>query len=158
MMSKILLEVVSNGKLSPLAQQVASLGKERARNLMASETILGYVSLLEKVLNYPSEIAILKPVEEIPVRLQKEWQWDLFVNVRTTNNLNLSIRSYQMLEELEEPLNHGTFGNTSADSDKIFSSIVWEEEKENEMVNAKIRIQEEEVRTRSIYFTLSLDY
>ncbi|XP_042406211.1 uncharacterized protein LOC121996343 isoform X2 [Zingiber officinale] len=149
MVSKILLEVVSNGKLSPLAQQVASLGKERARNLMASETILGYVSLLEKVLNYPSEIAIPKPVDEIPIRLQKEWQWDLFVNVRTISNLNLSIRSYQMLEGLEEPLNHGSFGNTSADADKIFSSIVWEDEKEIEMVIAKIRIQEEELKDRT---------
>ncbi|WOL20505.1 hypothetical protein Cni_G29310 [Canna indica] len=148
-LSDILLEVISNGKLSPFAQQVASVGKGHARNLMASETISSYVSLLEKVLKFPSEVATPKSVEEIPSRLRKEWQWDLFVNIRGTNTLNISDRSYKMLEKLEEQLSYSSVANASANSDEAFSSIIWEEEKRIEMVNTKKRIEEEELKDRS---------
>ncbi|URD99967.1 glycosyltransferase family protein 1 [Musa troglodytarum] len=149
MLRKILLEVVSNGKLSLSAQQVAAVGKRHARNLMASETIQGYVSLLEKVLKFPSEIALPKHVKEIPSRLSEEWQWDLFLNLRNMNNLNRSFISYRMLNKLEEQLDHSSSANTSANFDKALSSVAWEEEKIIEMVNAKKRIEEEELRDRS---------
>ncbi|CAL9085657.1 unnamed protein product [Musa textilis] len=149
MLRKILLEVVSNGKLSLSAQQVAAVGKRHARNLMASETIQGYVSLLEKVLKFPSEIALPKHVKEIPLRLSEEWQWDLFLNLRNMNNLNRSFISYRMLNKLEEQLDHSSSANTSANFDKALSSVAWEEEKIIEMVNAKKRIEEEELRDRS---------
>ncbi|XP_065024191.1 uncharacterized protein LOC135649596 [Musa acuminata AAA Group] len=149
MLRKILLEVVSNGKLSLSARQVAAVGKRHARNLMASETIQGYVSLLEKVLKFPSEIALPKPVKEIPLRLSEEWQWDLFLNLRNMNNLNRSFISYRMLNKLKEQLDHSSSANTSANFDKALSSVAWEEEKIIEMVNAKKRIEEEELRDRS---------
>ncbi|THU72727.1 hypothetical protein C4D60_Mb04t15220 [Musa balbisiana] len=149
MLRKILLEAVSNGKLSLSARQVAAVGKRHARNLMASETIQGYVSLLEKVLKFPSEIALPKPVKEIPLRLSEEWQWDLFLNLRNMNNLNRSFISYRMLNKLKEQLDHSSSANTTANFDKALSSVAWEEEKIIEMVNAKKRIEEEELRDRS---------
>ncbi|RWW53707.1 hypothetical protein BHE74_00039786 [Ensete ventricosum] len=148
-LSKILLEVVSNGKLSLSAQQVASDGKRHARNLMATETIQGYVSLLEKVVKFPSEIAPPKPIEEIPVKLREEWQWDLFLNIGGMDNLNGSFKSYKMLDKVEEQFNQRNSANTSANFDEAFSSIAWEEEKSIEMVNAKRRIEEEELKDRS---------
>ncbi|CAL9755317.1 unnamed protein product [Musa acuminata subsp. burmannicoides] len=148
-LSKILLEVVSNGKLSLSAQQVASDGKRHARNLMATETIQGYVSLLEKVVKFPSEIAPPKPIEEIPVKLREEWQWDLFLNIRGMDNLNGSFKRYKMLDKVEEQFNQRNSANTSANFDEAFSSIAWEEEKIIEMMNAKRRIEEEELKDRS---------
>ncbi|WOK91397.1 hypothetical protein Cni_G00088 [Canna indica] len=148
MLAKILLEVVSNGKLSNFAQQVASVGKSQVRNLMASETTHGYVSLLEKVLNFPSEVASPKPITEIPLILREEWQWNLFVNIRE-NSHNRSFSSYKMLDKLEERWIYSSSANISADFEETFSSIAWEEEKEVEIANAKKRIEEEELKDRT---------
>lgn len=146
MLTKILLEIVSNGKLSAVAQKVALTGKSHIKNLMASETIQGYVSLLEKVLTFPSEITPPKPIMEIPARLREEWQWNLFVNISDVNCLNRSFRSYTMLDKLEEQWNGGSFANISASFDEAFSSIDWQVQKRIEMENAKKRVEEEEVR------------
>ncbi|KAL5160889.1 hypothetical protein HKD37_07G018293 [Glycine soja] len=53
---QILLEVISKGKISPLACNIASIGRSTAKNLMASEAIDGYASLLQNILRLPSEL------------------------------------------------------------------------------------------------------
>ncbi|KAJ4837388.1 hypothetical protein Tsubulata_029285 [Turnera subulata] len=67
--------LVSEGKLSKLAQAVASSGRLLAKNMLASECITGYARLLENVLSFPSDTLLPGPVSEIQ---QKIWEWNLF--------------------------------------------------------------------------------
>ena len=67
--------LISNGKLSRFAQTVASSGRRLAKNMLASECVIGYARLLENVLNFPSDTFLPSPVSEIyPVA----WEWNLF--------------------------------------------------------------------------------
>ncbi|XP_008791488.1 uncharacterized protein LOC103708367 [Phoenix dactylifera] len=152
MLTEIVLQAVSNGKLSLSARKIASIGKVHARNLMASESIQGYAFLLENILKFSSEIASPKAAEEIPLRLKEEWQWHLFKNVADTKNLNRSFRSYILLDKLEEQWNHSQMessANTTLMVDEAFSSIAWEEEKRIEMASFRRRLEEEELKDRS---------
>ncbi|XP_009416403.2 uncharacterized protein LOC103997010 [Musa acuminata AAA Group] len=147
MLTQILLQATSNGKLSLLAQRVASVAKGYARNLMASEAIQGHVSLLEKVLRFPSEIMPPKAVEQIPPEFKMQWQWELFANVRGEDHLNSSFRSHKYLDTLEEQWNHSQMqssANTKSKVDEALISIEWEEEKKIEMMGAG-KITEEEL-------------
>ncbi|KAE8685128.1 putative UDP-rhamnose:rhamnosyltransferase 1-like isoform 1 [Hibiscus syriacus] len=56
-LTQIILEVIPNGKLSPLARNIASIGRGTVKNLMVPETVEGYAFLLENVLKLPSEVA-----------------------------------------------------------------------------------------------------
>lgn len=47
-LTHIILQLILNGKLSPVARNIASVGKGTARNLMVAETVEGYASLLEQ--------------------------------------------------------------------------------------------------------------
>ncbi|XP_008802051.2 uncharacterized protein LOC103716003 [Phoenix dactylifera] len=152
MLTQIVLQVVSNGKLSLLAQKIASIGKVHARNLMATESIQGYALLLENILKFPSEISSPKDAKEIPLILKEEWQWHLFKNIADTNNLSRSFRSEKILDKLEEQWSRSQM-ESSADTalkfDEPFSSIAWEEEKRIEMFNARMRLEEQELKDRS---------
>ncbi|XP_010917137.1 uncharacterized protein [Elaeis guineensis] len=150
MLTQLVLQVVSNGKLSLLAQKIASIGKVDARNLMATESIQGYALLLENILKFPSEISSPKDAKEIPLILKEEWQWHLFENIADTNNLSRSLRSEKILDKLEEEWSHSQMENSSAlKFDEAFSSTAWEEEKRIEMFNARMRLEEEELMDRS---------
>ncbi|KAG1367724.1 D-inositol 3-phosphate glycosyltransferase [Cocos nucifera] len=152
MLTEIMFQAVSNGKLSLSAQKIASIGKVHARNLMASESIKGYALLLENILKFSSEIASPKAAEEIPLKLKEEWQWHLFENVSDAKNLNRSFKSYKLLDKLEEQWSGSQMessANTTLMIDEAFSSISWEEEKRIEMVNFRSRLEEEELKDRS---------
>lgn len=144
-MTQILLQVISNGKLSPLACNIASIGRETVKNLMVQETVEGYAFLLENVLKLPSEVAPLKAVAELPSKLKEEWQWNLFGNFL---NSTLEDRSANFLNKLEEQWNHSRrekFGSLIAVDDS-FAYEIWEEEKRTHILNAKRRREEQEVR------------
>lgn len=72
---QIILEVISNGKLSPLARNIASVGRSTAKNLMVSEAIDGYATLLQNIIKLPSEVAPPKAVSEISHHVKEQWQW-----------------------------------------------------------------------------------
>uniref|UniRef100_A0A1D1Z063 D-inositol 3-phosphate glycosyltransferase n=1 Tax=Anthurium amnicola TaxID=1678845 RepID=A0A1D1Z063_9ARAE len=151
MMTQILSHVISNGKLSPLAQNVGSLAGVHAKNFMVSETVEGYASLLEHVVNLPSEFASPKTVADIPMKLKEEWQWNLFENLTYTNDLNKDRRIYAILDKLEGQWNVTRIessANTTRMIDEAFAPIDWGEEKLIEMVNARKRLEEEELKGR----------
>ncbi|XP_072994468.1 uncharacterized protein [Typha latifolia] len=151
MLTQVLLQAVRNGKITQSSQKIALMGKEHARNLMASETIEGYASLLENVIKFPSEVTSPRITEDIPFKLKKQWQWHNFENIRDIY-LNSSFISYKMLDRLEEEwLQHQmeTSANNTSKADQVFSSIAWEEEKKIEMVNTRRRLEEEELKDRS---------
>uniref|UniRef100_A0A803M337 Glycosyl transferase family 1 domain-containing protein n=1 Tax=Chenopodium quinoa TaxID=63459 RepID=A0A803M337_CHEQI len=76
-LTAIVSQVVSRGRLSPLAHNVASIGKETAKNLKSMEAVEGYASLLENILKLPSEVAVPKSASEIPSKYKNEWRWNI---------------------------------------------------------------------------------
>lgn len=151
-LKQILLQVISRGDLSPLAQEIASVGREHAKNLMVSDTIHSYALLLESVIKFPSEIAFPKAVIGISSRLRGEWQWHLFENFTDVNNLNKASASYGILDKVEEQWNlthNEASANNTSGVDEAFSLIAWEEEKMIEMVNARKRLEDEELKART---------
>ncbi|MQM10375.1 hypothetical protein Taro_043271 [Colocasia esculenta] len=152
MMTQILSQVLSNGKLSLSAQNAGSVARVHAKNLMVSETIEGYVSLLEHVVKFPSEVASPKTVADIPLRLKKEWQWHLFENLSYSHDPNKQNKNYGILDKLEEQWNVSHMENavnTTRMVDDAFSPIDWAEEKLIEMVNTRKRLEEEELKDRT---------
>ncbi|KAK1320263.1 Plastidial pyruvate kinase 2 [Acorus calamus] len=101
LLTETLFQVISGGKLSRSAQNIALVGKENATNLMVSEAIEGYASLLENVLQLPSEISSPKAVAEIPEHM-KDWQWILFKDLTDLKYMNGTSNGYRILDKLEE--------------------------------------------------------
>lgn len=67
--------LISSGKLSRYAQTVASSGRRLAKNIMASECIMGYARLLESVLYFPSDAFLPGPISQLHLGA---WEWNLF--------------------------------------------------------------------------------
>lgn len=143
------MQVISNGKLSPLASNVASVGKGAAKNLMVAETLEGYASLLEKVIKFPSEVSLPKAFVQIPSKLKEEWRWHLFGAFSKSAYEERTLRISRSLDKIEEQWNR-----TQRESSRSITSIdesflydIWKEEKDNEILNARKRREEEEVRS-----------
>ncbi|KAF5194556.1 glycosyl transferase family 1 protein, partial [Thalictrum thalictroides] len=145
-LTQILFQAISNGKLSPLAQNVASIGKGPAKNLMVTETIEGYSSLLENVLKFPSEVRPPKVVADIPIRLKEEWQWHLFDEIIDSRDFNRTAKTYSFIDEGEEHMNdtNGESSDASRPIDEAFTYTDWEEEKLIEKINARKKREDEE--------------
>lgn len=146
-LSQIVMQVISKGKLSPLARNVASIGRDTAKNLMVLETIEGYAFLLENVLRLPSEAVPPKDIAEIPLNLKEKWQWHLFEAVLNLTYANRTLRSSKFLDNLEEQWNHtqGRRSGSITAVDDSFIYSIWEEEKQIEIANSRKRREEEEV-------------
>lgn len=147
MLSQIMLQVISNGKLSLLASNAAAIGKRTAKNLMVSESVEGYALLLENVLRFPSEVADVQSVMEIPANLKAEWLWNLFESSRDTLLQDGTRGINQYLDEYEKLWNHTQKeGSVPAvvTSENFFYSI-WEEEKIFQMAYMRKRREDDEV-------------
>ncbi|KAK2995816.1 hypothetical protein RJ640_006155 [Escallonia rubra] len=150
-LTQIMSNMVSKGKLSPLAHNVGSIGKRTAKNLMVSETVEGYASLLENVLKLPSEVAIPHNVSEIPLNLKAEWQWHSFEAIAVSEYPNRTLRIHKSLDRVEKQTNH-TQRETSdsmTPPEEIFVRAIWEEEKSIALANIGRRREEEELKGRS---------
>ncbi|CAA6671588.1 unnamed protein product [Spirodela intermedia] len=141
MLTEILSQVISDGKLSFSAKNVGSIGKAQGMNLMVSESIEGYAFLLEHIVKLPSEAASPKTVAEIPSRLKEEWLWYLLEDLTSRNGGDRESRLDDVLDEMERQWNA-----TYLD---IFSPINWAEEKLIEMLNTRKRLEEDELKDRT---------
>ena len=150
-LTQTILEVVSNGKLSPLARNIASIGKRTAKNLLVLEAIEGYTSLVENVLKLPSEVKTSKAVAEIPSKLKEEWQWQLFESVSDSTYLNRTLRSHKFFEEIEKTWNRTQTQSYGA-VDETFLYSIWEEENLIEMSNTRKRREEELVSDAGTFY------
>ncbi|XP_068665864.1 uncharacterized protein [Aristolochia californica] len=148
-LTQVISQVVSNGKLSALAHNIASTGKAHARNFMVSETVEGYAFLLENVLQLSSEVSSPKPVEEIPPRLKMAWQWHLFEDVLGVMYVNRTHTSNNFLDKIEELQETQNLDNNSDSGEEAFSINDWEEEKAIEIANGRKRREEEELKERT---------
>ncbi|KAF2291193.1 hypothetical protein GH714_020600 [Hevea brasiliensis] len=150
-LTQIVLQVISNGKLSPLARNIASVGKGTAKNLMVAETVEGYASLLEKVIRLPSEVALPKAFVQIPAKLKEEWCWHRFGAFLNLTYEDRTLRSSRFLDKVEEQWNHTQRESSGSitSNDESFSYEIWKEEKDNQIFNARKRREEEELKDRS---------
>ncbi|KAJ6686492.1 GLYCOSYL TRANSFERASE FAMILY 1 PROTEIN [Salix purpurea] len=150
-LTQIVLQVISKGTLSPLAHNIASIGKSTAKNLMVLETIEGYATLLENALNLPSEVALPKSVQEIPPKLKKEWCWNLFKAFLNSTHEDIALKSSKYLNKVEEQWNHEQRESSGliAATDDSFSYDIWKEEKNTLMLNTRKRREEEELKDRT---------
>lgn len=152
-LTQIILRVILKGKLSPLAHNVASIGKHTAKNLMVLEAIEGYSTLLENVLNFPSEVSLPRAISDIPQNLKTEWQWHRFESIEGQTYQNRTLRGYIFLDEVEKQQNNSQreSSGTVTTTDDTFLYSIWEEEKFIQMVNTRKRGEDEEVSDKRNY-------
>ncbi|KAL5792306.1 hypothetical protein ACOSP7_000900 [Xanthoceras sorbifolium] len=149
-LTQIILQVISKGKLSPLARNIASIGRGTVKNLMVWETIEGYALLLENVLKLPSEVALPKAIKELSPKLKEEWQWHLFETFLNSTYEDRTLRSDRFLNQVEEQWNQTqreSYGTMPA-TDDSFLYAIWEEEKSTVTFNTRKRKEEEELKDR----------
>ncbi|KAI7740114.1 hypothetical protein M8C21_010332 [Ambrosia artemisiifolia] len=149
-LTQIMLQLVSKGKLSSLARNIASTGKHTATNMMVVEAVEGYASLIQNVVNLPSEVASPRAVSEIPSNFKAEWQWRFFEAVADSTYVNKTKRIYQFLNKVEYRWKHNvkeSFADISADDTFLYS--IWQEERSIQTAIAKKRREDGEVRDRS---------
>ncbi|XP_076910531.1 uncharacterized protein LOC143568206 [Bidens hawaiensis] len=149
-LTQIMLQLVSNGKVSSLSRNIASVGKHTAKNMMVVEAVEGYVSLIQNVVNLPSEVASPKAISEIPSNLKTEWQWRVFEAVADNTHVNRTMRVDRFLNEVEHRWTHTqkeSFGDVSSDDTFLYS--IWEEEKSIQTAMVKKKREDGELRDRS---------
>ena len=159
MLAQVLLGAVSNGKVSVSGQKIASAGKAHAKNLMASETIEGYAVLLENVVKFPTDALSPLTAGEIPLALKQEWKWHLFEDVKHLHRMNSSFSGYKILQKLEQEWHSNQMENSSLSTTKTsdaFSAIAWEEQRANEVMDIKRKMEEDEVKCKCFIFSNSL--
>ncbi|KAG8391895.1 hypothetical protein BUALT_Bualt01G0234500 [Buddleja alternifolia] len=150
-LTQIMFQMVSNGKLSLLARNVASIGKHTAKNLMVSESVEGYASLLENILMLPSEVASSKAAKDIPVKLKAEWQWHYFEAIADSHSPNITGRTNKYLDRVEKQYNHSDMEKPMASiaTDDTFLYSISEEQKYVDMLYMRKRREDEELKDRT---------
>ncbi|KAG6400436.1 hypothetical protein SASPL_137267 [Salvia splendens] len=146
---RILLQVVSNGKLSVSARNVASTGKHTAKNLMVSESVDGYASLLENILTLPSEVALPLAVKSIPNKLKTEWRWSLFEAISDTHSPSKD--GVESIDKIEKLFNH-TNGENSVSlisPNETFLYSIWEEQKNMDIAYMRKNREDAELKDRT---------
>lgn len=148
--------LISNGKLSKFAQTVASSGRLHAKNMLASDCITGYASLLENAVNFPSDAFLPGTISQMQ---QGAWEWNLFrkgMEIKTDDTPNIdergsSLKNFSVVYALEDELTkfaHST--NISEDEggnleQDIPSQLDWDLVKEIESSEEHERLEMEEV-------------
>ncbi|KAI3444470.1 hypothetical protein Pfo_001135 [Paulownia fortunei] len=149
-LTEIMFQLVSNGKLSLLARNAASIGKRTAKNLMVSESVEGYASLLENILMLPSEVSIPQAAKEIPIKLKAEWQWHHFEAITDACSPNKTGRIDKLIDKVEKQFNHTHKENSMGliTTNDTFLYSIWEEQKYVDMANMRKRREDEELKDR----------
>lgn len=142
-----MLQLVSNGELSVLAHNAASVGQYTARNLMVSESVEGYALLLENILRFPSEVAYPKAVTEIPEKPKAEWQWHLFEAIETKYSQNQTLKTSSYLSKIERQWNPTQREGSAAvvEKNENFLYGIWEDHRNTEIANVRKRREDQEV-------------
>ncbi|KAH9625223.1 hypothetical protein KSS87_019919 [Heliosperma pusillum] len=148
-LSAIISEVVSRGKLSPLAHNVASIGKQTSKNFMVGEAVEGYAFVLENMLKLPSEVAAPKPVAKISSIYKNEWQWNISNIVPKSSYKNRDLSSNIFLDKMQEKLNNSELSVSTSAKDDDFVYSIWEEQKQADIASETKRREDQELKDRS---------
>lgn len=145
-LADIISEVIVNGEVSPIAQNVALTARGTAKDMMVSETVEGYAILLQNVLKLPSEVTSPKPTSGITPKL-KEWKWNLFEALSNKTYLDRNLRSNSFLNEVEEQWNHTqkVNSNSATSIDDSFLYEIWKDQKNIDTAIVVKRREEAEV-------------
>ncbi|XP_021850674.1 uncharacterized protein [Spinacia oleracea] len=148
-LTSIISKVVSRGRLTPLAHNVASIGKGTAKNLKSMEAVEGYASLLENILKLPSEVAAPKSAAEIPSKYKNEWRWNLLNMIpdATYRTRNVSVYLDKIEELWSRNKTEPTDSTSAKDEDFLYS--IWEEQRQLDIANARKRREDAELKDRS---------
>ncbi|GFP94614.1 hypothetical protein PHJA_001605800 [Phtheirospermum japonicum] len=148
-LTQISSQVVSNRKISLLARNVASIGKHTAKNLMVSETIEGYASLLESVLNFPSEVAFPQSAKNISTKLKAEWQWSRFKAITGVESPYGA--GTEFLDRVEKQFNRSNGDNSMGlvAINDTFLYTIWEEQKYIDTITMRKRKEDDELKDRT---------
>ncbi|KAG6402676.1 hypothetical protein SASPL_134878 [Salvia splendens] len=146
---RILLQVVSNGKLSVSARNVASNGKHAAKNLMVSESVDGYASLLENILMLPSEVALPLAAKSIPNKLKTEWRWSLFEAISDIHSPSKD--TVESVDKIEKLFDHATGENSVSliSPNETFLYSIWEEQKNMNIAYTRKNREDAELKDRT---------
>ncbi|GKV34234.1 hypothetical protein SLEP1_g42625 [Rubroshorea leprosula] len=142
--------LISNGRLSKFAQTVASSARLLAKNILASECITGYAKLLEKVVNFPSDVLLPAPVSQIR---QVSWEWNVFRKEIEQGTGGSSTNSSIVYYLEKEFTNHVVSSNISENETEILeqdfpSEFDWDVLKEVEDFEEYERLESEELKER----------
>ncbi|PKU86561.1 uncharacterized protein LOC110099352 [Dendrobium catenatum] len=77
------LLLIEDKRLSTMAYSVANEGRLLAENMFASDCIIDFAILLERMLHFPSDSFLPESVSQIK---QRTWAWDLLGNENDQNN------------------------------------------------------------------------
>jgi len=119
---------------------------------MASETIEGYAMLLENVIKFPTDVLSPLTAGEIPLALKQEWKWHLFEDMKHVYRVNGSLSGYKILQKLEQEWHSNLMEHPPVGTSKIseaFSAIAWEEQRANEVMDIKRKMEEDELKDRN---------
>nr|KAJ0198256.1 hypothetical protein LSAT_V11C700353640 [Lactuca sativa] len=148
-LTQITLQVVSKGKLSSLATNIASTGEDTAKNMMALDSIEGYASLIENILHLPSEVASPREISEIPSDIKTKWQWHLFEAIEDREYVNRTLRIHHLLDKVEGQWNRAPRAISEIPTNDSFIYDLWEEEKRDQIMKARRAREDDEVRDKS---------
>ncbi|KAF3434117.1 hypothetical protein FNV43_RR25220 [Rhamnella rubrinervis] len=151
--------LISNGKLSKFAQTVASSGRLHAKNMLASECTTGYASLLENVVNFPSDSFLPGSISQLQ---QVAWEWNLFrkdMEMRTDDTPNIderdsSLKNFSVVYTLEDELTKLAYSTNISEDESgnqehdIPSQLDWILVKEIESSEEYERLELEELEER----------
>lgn len=146
-LTKLAFQLISNGKLTLVARNAASMGRLTAKNLLASESVVGYASLLENILMLPSEVSIPQVAKEIPVEFKAKWQWRYFEYITDIRSPNRTGRIYELLSKVEKQFNRTRKENSRGliTTNDTYLYDIWEEQKYVDIANMRKRREDEEV-------------
>nr|XP_043627238.1 uncharacterized protein LOC122598816 [Erigeron canadensis] len=150
-LTRIMLQLVSEGKALSQARNIASTGKKTAKNMLALEVIQGYASLLENILFLPSEVAYPRTISEAPPDIKTEWQWLPFEAISDRRYVDRTLGINHFLNEAENRWNHTLKEERPGaipDNDTFVYGL-WEDERRNQMMKAKRMREDDELRDRS---------
>lgn len=149
--------MVSKGKLSSLATNIASTGEDTAKNMMALDSIEGYASLIENILHLPSEVASPREISEIPSDIKTKWQWHLFEAIEDREYVNRTLRIHHLLDKVEGQRNRAPRAISEIPTNDSFIYDLWEEEKRDQIMKARRAREDDEVtgsKLKKISFSL----
>ncbi|CAM8967964.1 unnamed protein product [Rhodiola kirilowii] len=134
---KVFSLLITDGRLSDLAQDVASAGKQLAKSILASECITGYARLFENIVSFPSDVRL---PSSVPPGQLSEWDWEIFIEDMVHRSFNLtnfgkestSIKRSSVVYALEEYItNHmgseiGSQNGTHTFLEDLPTKLDWE--------------------------------
>ncbi|KAK4415888.1 hypothetical protein Salat_2696200 [Sesamum alatum] len=118
-LTQIMSQMVSNGKLSLIAHNAASIGK------------------------------LPQAAKDIPLKLKAEWQWHLFEGIGDSRPPNKTKTKFLDKIEKQLNHTNGEYSTALTASNETFVYAIWEDQKYADIASMKKRREDEELKDRT---------